>query len=880
MFKPRVTDSLRPILREIGVPEKTPFSPDPFQVEALKRLENEDVIVSAPTGSGKTYIAVETMAGYLNDNKKCWYASPLKALSNSKYIEFSNRFGSENVGLLTGDHKVNPDAPIIVGTTEILRNQLYDAMSSGLGLDADLIVMDEAHYLGDPDRGVVWEEILIYLPSRVRLLLLSATIANANEIADWLTYIRKQKAVAVITHERPVPLHPLFLFPDGLLAPLNKGRRLSPPVRRFVDQNRPRGRRVGGNDVPYGRILRVLGEADLLPAIFFMKSRSDCDQALSRARAAGDYMSPELKARLAKRLSELHDKYPFLKDHAHNKHILSSGVAAHHAGHMPHWKLLVEQLMQEGLLNAIFSTSTVAAGVNFPARTVIISQSDRYNGREFLDLTSTELLQMTGRAGRRGMDNVGFALVIPGPFQNISLLSSLFKADPDPVESRIQINFSMVLNLLMSHSPEQVKTMLDLSLAAYQQGRSARAGQLIELMEELWRDINQGACDTSEHALSLFQDMRRLKNELRKLNRERPALAWKKAIKNGLIPGRLFELHGGQHYCVLEVREHRGRTGVVAARVRDDLGLKKGQVRQKWIPLGRVFGLLDANIDITDDAKPAEIAAMIRDAAWEEHRLIGPDEILSQNSDPRIEAMDRRISERTAQLANLPCHDCPIHDQCLGDVDGKIYQTLERIFRLDAESRVSGRQLWTSFIRHLDFLKMEDFVGPDDSLTDDGVWAARLRLDHPLLIGAGIRAGAWPENDPYLLAAVIAPFVVDRELDPEPPVRYLPPKLIGKWMPLRNAIDPLIKRLTDAGFSTPLLNLRSAQAIYTWAVLDDWDEAIKLYGQDPGDMAMLVFRTADNLRQMAALGDSHPQLAAAAREAVGLIMKEPVITPL
>ena len=222
------------------------------------------------------------MSQILSQGGKAWYASPLKALSNSKYLEFSQEFGENRVGLLTGDHKVNPDAPVIVGTTEILRNQLYDAMSQGLNFDANLVIMDEAHYLGDPDRGVVWEEVAIYLPPRVRLLLLSATVANADELGEWLAHIRKEKVSTVITHERPVPLFPTFLFPDGLLVPLSKGRRLSPQVRQFMDQNSYRKHRFNKSQTPIGRILAVLNEANLLPAIFFLKSRSDCDAALNQ----------------------------------------------------------------------------------------------------------------------------------------------------------------------------------------------------------------------------------------------------------------------------------------------------------------------------------------------------------------------------------------------------------------------------------------------------------------------------------------------------------------------------------------------------------------------------------------------------------------------
>jgi ATP-dependent RNA helicase HelY len=220
VFNPRVNRKLLPVLEEIGVPEAAPFVPDPFQVEAVERLAVEDVVVSAPTGSGKTWIAEKAIERALASGQKAWYASPLKALSNSKYSEFGEIFGEERVGILTGERKENLGADLVVGTTEILRNQLYDAMHHGRDLESGLVVLDEAHFLGDPERGVVWEEVIIYLPVRVRLLLLSATVQNADQISRWLNFVRDEPCATVLDQERPVPLFPVFMAPDGELCPL------------------------------------------------------------------------------------------------------------------------------------------------------------------------------------------------------------------------------------------------------------------------------------------------------------------------------------------------------------------------------------------------------------------------------------------------------------------------------------------------------------------------------------------------------------------------------------------------------------------------------------------------------------------------------------
>jgi len=868
-------------LGEIGAPEDRPFTPDPFQIEALRKLKEGDVVVAAPTGSGKTYIAVEAMAEVLDRGGRTWYASPLKALSNSKFHEFGERFGPERIGLLTGDHKVNAEAPLIVGTTEILRNQLYDAMSRGENLAADLVVLDEAHFLGDPDRGVVWEEVMIYLPARVRLLLLSATIANAAEIAGWLGYVRGEKASTVITEERPVPLHPLFLFPDGELVSLSKGQALSPRVRHFVQTKKVRGPGGGRSRISFGRILRVLGEANLLPAIFFLKSRADCDEALSRSFPAQDLMDEEQRSRLEARLEEFLDKYPFLKTHPHLRYLRGAGVAAHHAGHMPHWKLLVERLMQEGLLKAIFSTSTVAAGVNFPARTVVICQSDRFNGREFVDLSPTDLLQMTGRAGRRGMDRIGFALVVPGPFQDPQLIQTLFETPPDPVVSQIKINFSMALNLLESHQPPEIKHLLDLSLAAYQQGRSQQEGEIIRLTQRLDRLVAGGACRNAEQALVLFQRRRRLTQEADRLTQAKPGLVWEKALETALQPGRLIEVGSGRRYCVLEKKEKRGRAGVLAVPVREDVGLKKGRLRQKWLPLGRIAVLLDVQLDL-EATKPEQALNLIREAAGRRHQVLDLGKFRPLKENEELRGLNARLEEAAAELQRLPCRQCRLLDQCLGDSGSEPYRLMSRWERLEAASQATGRRLWSSFLRHLDFLKLEGFVGADDELTDDGRWAARLRLDHPLLMAAGIRARAWPEDNPALLAGVIAPFVVDkeREIEGDREKKTAPANLTAAWAGLETAVGPMLERLKAWGFETPQLDFRPALAVYAWATWGDWEAAVRLYGLDPGDMAMLVFRTADNLRQMAGLRESHPGLASTAKAAVELILKEPVTVPL
>ncbi len=662
-MKPEADPLLKPIFARIGRPAAATFRPDPFQTEALEAIGKGDCLVMAPTGSGKTWIAEEAILSVFARGGRAWYASPLKALTNAKWVEFGHRFDPANVGIVTGDTKENTDAPILVGTTEILRNQLYDAMHRGENLNFDLVILDEAHFLGDRDRGVVWEEIMIYLPARINLLLLSATIGNGDQIAAWLAGIRGKPCRIIREERRPVPLHPLFLHPSGRLMPLVEGNRLYGKVADFV--SRPvRGRPERGLP-PFGEILEVLGRFRLLPAIVFLKSRAECDSALAACHPVED---PGPEGDFNADLEEQLAAFPYLASHRQIRELRTARVAAHHGGQLPAWKFLVEQMMKRGRLRAIFATSTVAAGVNFPARTIVLLNSDLFNGRDFAPLTGTEFHQMTGRAGRRGQDRVGFLAVVPGRFMDLIHIRKLLMKRPEAIESQIRSDFSMVLNLLLSQTPEGIREIFDRSLASYQR------------------------------------------------------------------------LHG-----------ETGRGG-------------------------------------------------------------------------------------------LP-----------------------------------GTNLWSDFQRHLEFLKKEGFVDGSDRLTENGVWASKLRLDQPLLIAECLRRDVLPRDDAGLLAAAIAPFVYDGDQDLLVIRRGLPRRLTRICDRIARTLAGLLGRLEAGGFPISPLFLWPAAVIHEWATGGDWDRITDRVGIADGDMAMLVMRTADNLRQIASLRETHPETAALAAEARGVILREPVV---
>src|SRR5215217_3300935 len=548
------------LLEGIGTPRPTPLKPDPFQLEALAALEYEDVLVTAPTGSGKTWIAREEIRRLLDSGRRAWYTSPLKALTNSKYQEFSEEFGSDTVGILTGDRKENGDAPLIVGTTEIYRNQLFDALRGGTNIRADLVILDEAHYLADEERGHVWEEAIILSPPRVRLLLLSATVGRAEEFADWIAEVRGHPCrVIPRPGARPVPLRAAFLFPDGGLTPLFDERgHFNNEIARFMQTSKSerqgsqgrfqRGpqRRAGMPEMPPSILLAALGSYDLLPAIIFLPTRRRCDEAAAEAAYAPRRgVGPERRDARRRVLEELSEQYPEVRKHRHWDMVLKGGVASHHAGHLPAWKLAIERLMSAGLLDAIFATMTVAAGVDFPARTVVLENIDVRRGRGWQSLTASELQQMTGRAGRRGRDRVGFIVAAPGLHQNPQKLATLLHADPDPLESQFRATYTTLLNLLDAYGTfAQVREIAERSYArrdaAEEVARIERARA--EAERRLQTKLQEAGCDLPPE---VARGLERLASARSRLLEDAPQTrtdAYLRWLDKEVVPGRVVSV--------------------------------------------------------------------------------------------------------------------------------------------------------------------------------------------------------------------------------------------------------------------------------------------------------------------------------------------------
>ncbi len=872
----RIDPVLNNRFRKIGRPEAGHFRPDPFQLESLDKLKDGDVLVSAPTGAGKTWIAKQAIEGNLKNNLRTWYASPLKALSNSLYEEFMTEFGAASCGILTGERKENTDAPVIVGTTEILRNQLYDNMHEGTNLNSDLVILDEAHYLSDPDRGVVWEEVLIYLPSRVRLLLLSATVSNAEEVCGWLMKNRKTKARVVRSEKRPVPLEMLFLFPDGLITPLSGKKGLYPKVKKFVLSQPSHGRGRRQERPGFDSIISCLKKMDLLPAIFFLKSRMDCDNALAMCH---DLNFPdERKIKIKEEIKQFLKEYPHLENHRHLNPMMNTLVASHHAGHLPYWKVLIEKMMNRGYLDAIFSTSTVAAGVNFPARTVVLVQSDKFNGHTFADLSATELHQMTGRAGRRGMDNIGFVMVVPGIHQDPRLIHELIGSDPEPLVSQIRINFSMVLNLLLSHVPDDVRILLELSFARYRQGGNETwiSKYLDDIINTLDALLPESRCDRRDpfEVSELVNERADLKRRQRKAMKGNHREGIIDKIKPLLEKGRIFRSRSNADYVLVHRFSDRGRVLCFALEIGKPIRIKNGKPRLRRVSIEKIEFLYDRVVEIPDENDVSCLQQIMDELEHEEFEILDMDSLIHERGKEAVMAIDYKIN-------NLPCTGCRSLPSCNISRNKPLRKALSNFKSVSHMIDGLGDTLWISFRRHLRFLKETGFVDEAGRLTGDGIWASKLRLDQPLLIAEAIRSGGFSGASPEVLAGLTALFVWDRTQEVETRLGGLEDLdiMLDAFEQLMDSMGEIMLLMNRRDFFYPQINFWPGAALFQWAKGISWETLLGCISIGEGDMASLIVRTADHLRQVLNLRETHPALAETAGEAIALILREPVFLP-
>jgi len=791
------------------------FQLDTFQVEACRAVEDgRGVLVAAPTGAGKTIVGEFAVHLALHQGRKAFYTTPIKALSNQKYNDLVRRHGPERVGLLTGDTSINSHAPVVVMTTEVLRNMLY-AGSTALE-NLGYVVMDEVHYLADRFRGPVWEEVILHLAPDVQLVSLSATVSNAEEFGAWLETVRGDMAVIVSEH-RPVPLwqhvivgkgsepgvrsRPRLLdlyapeaepHASGDHPPLNPelvallGRRGAgaPGGRRGPGaRGGPRGRPGGpheaggrgGRGVPRFAVIDALDADGLLPAIAFVFSRAGCDDAVRQCVSAGLRLtSPaeerEIRDIVEYRCASLPAQDLEVLGYTGWVEALARGIASHHAGLLPLFKETVEELFSLGLVKVVFATETLALGINMPARSVVLEKLVKWDGTSHVDITPGEYTQLTGRAGRRGIDVEGHAVVVDHPGLDPVSLAGLASKRLYPLDSRFAPTYNMAVNLVESVGRDRARDILEMSFAQFQADRGVvgLARQAAAQSEALEGYAEAMSCDRGD--FGEYMDLRRQIKEREKKLSQRQRAADRTEVAQQLEQlrrGDIVEIPSGRRAgdaVVLEVGEmtFEGPRPLVLTADRQVKRLTAADVPQGLRVRGRVRVPRGFN-----PRKPRErhdLAASMRAALARGTHAPEPGEGHGERVSRRSSAADDApLLALRRRLRDHPCHACPEREDHA--------RWAERWSRLAAENRalvrrIEGRTgtIATTFDRVCEVLLSLGYLsgrGASMAVTEDGRWLRRIYAEKDLLLAECLRRGAWDELDPAELAAAVSTVVFE-----------------------------------------------------------------------------------------------------------------------
>ena len=811
-----------------------PFQLDPFQIQACTALEKgSGVLVAAPTGSGKTVVGEFAVHLALDEGVKCFYTTPIKALSNQKFAELTERYGADKVGLLTGDNSINGEAPIVVMTTEVLRNMLYAGSSTIESLG--YVVMDEVHYLADRSRGAVWEEVIIHLPTSVTVIALSATVSNAEEFGAWLSTVRGKTEIIVEEH-RPVPLwqhvmagHHLYdLFVDEntinaeLLALARRSHHRGPPGRGGRNGRRGRGRRRDSLTPWRSEVVEKLDTENLLPCIYFLFSRAGCDDAVEQCLRAGLRLTTSgeretIRSVVSAGTMAIADEDLAALGYVDWADALERGIAAHHAGMLPAFKEIVEDLFQRGLIKVVFATETLALGINMPARSVVLERLVKWNGEAHVDLTAGEYTQLTGRAGRRGIDVEGHAVVVWSDELDPEVLAGLASTRTYPLRSSFQASYNMAINLVGQMGRARAREVLETSFAQFQAdqsvvGLSAEVRKLKEAQAGYSESMTCHLGDFSEYAALREEITQKEKNAGRIASAQRKSSAEECLAR--MRPGDVFVIPRGKRSGPAVViasadRPHDPRPQVLTHE-RQVRRVSTVDVPTAVPTLGRVK--VPKNFSAKDASMRRDLARKAVSVA-EDADLDVPVRTSTNNND--------EVSELRARLRAHPCHGCQDREAHA--------RWAERYFRAqrqisDLERRIATRthSIARQFDRVCETLVDLGYLegqGDDLQITESGRMLGGLYSESDLLIAQCLKADDWNNLQPHELAAVVA-CVVYQSRRSEGDIR---PAVPGG--PIETAVDELFR---------------------TWAKLSDVERAHKLNpGPEPdAGLAWAIYRWA------------------------------------
>ena len=811
------------------------FELDRFQLRAIDAWDRgASVLVAAPTGSGKTVIAEHAIDAAAAAGRRVFYTAPIKALSNQKFRDLGQRLGADRVGLLTGDNAINAEAPVVVMTTEVLRNMIYARSRALDRLDA--VILDEVHFLQDAYRGPVWEEVIIHLPAGVRLVCLSATVSNAAELVDWISSVRGPTE-AVVEERRPVRLENHYLVGDRtndrlhFLPTLVDGRPNLDAQR--LDGNGARGPRHGRRPVARRRlytpsrldVVELLDQHRLLPAIYFIFSRNQCNEAAASCLAAGLRLTTpaertRIRTLVESRLAGMSDEDLEVLGYATFMAQLEAGIAAHHAGMVPPFKEAVEVCFVEGLIKVVFATETLAVGINMPARSVVIDKLTKFTGDHHSFLSAGEYTQLTGRAGRRGMDDVGHAVVPWSPFVSFDQVAALALSKSFRLNSAFRPTYNMTANLVRTYTADQAHRLLNMSFAQYQ------ADRLVVGLERRLAEREARLAELRASAASPSGGLERLPITPR-------------AGDDPRIAGALTDLRPGDVIYV-EQGSYAGQVAVTAVAHRK-AGMRVTAVTARGVVV---------HFAADDFGTPPQ--------AVDHLRL--PEPFLPQDT-----MFQRLVAEALRERATDTRLDARLTAAARAD-------KVERdVVNLRAQTERRTNSVAADFDRVLGMLERYGYVR-GWTLTEAGQLLARVFHESDLLVTEALRRGLLDGLDPATMAAIVSVFVYEHRSPDDPPPPWFPGHAARRrWLDVADLSYELQAAEEQAGLAVHRPPDPTFAAVaYAWAAGESFAEVVTDEDLTGGDFVRTTKQLIDLLRQLALVAPLAATRASAANAADAL----------
>jgi len=827
-----------------------PFPLDDFQLRAISAiLDGKSVIVSAPTGSGKTLVAEFAIHSALHRGRRIAYTTPLKALSNQKYADFGRQWGAENVGILTGDVKVNTRAPVVVMTTEILRNMFYSGGLPGL----DTVVLDECHYMGDEGRGTVWEEIIVNCPKDVALVALSATVRNVNEIADWIGLVHRP--IVAVTHpHRPVPLQYLVADLSGEIHTYDAVRhgkvRLLGEERDSGGYN-DRGRWYTRRVVDPTVMLDELESRGWLPAIYFIFSRAGCERAMETVLAEGKpLLSREQRRQVDEAIREQIGENPTIAESPLNQTIfqaLGMGVGLHHAGILPTVKRFTELLFERGLCKVVFATETMSLGIHMPAKSVVLQSLTKRTDRGFRSLTHNELTQMAGRAGRRGIDPEGKCVMALDVRDGFDDMKRVVDGPPEPVVSQFKLGYGSVALLLSTGSDlATIRRIVESSFGQYQNMKRIRS-----------MEADVASLETA------VTDGRRFEAPCGDFSR----IGRYRAVRSEVEVARMARGKGGRRGRSAAEAEP-GRLALVRRKSGASLGLIVGvdhrrhrNLIQVMLPHGGTVAMKEGNVKrVFWQTPPLHVP---RD--WE-HRTRGLTEQMARLSVPELVEREKSHGPE-GTLAAIECHRCPWGSQNRCEQAWKGLESVDRQLAQKREMLDAFRNAyWQEFLRVVEVLERFGAV-QDAKLLAKGQLISGLRHDNELLVAEIVDRGILADTT-LPEAATLCSGLIEEARSGDAAVARLflkkRPKLKRKLQEMESVANTILEVQRRHGLPMPVsVSTGFMPSVFRWASgEDDWAAIVEeSFGGHEGDLIRAMRRLIDVLRQLGEAPEVEPALA-------------------